>query len=545
MNEVKNTSGAIRLPLYIGTALALGVLIGSQVGGGISSSPTGIQSGLTKMKQVLGYIQNDYVDEVNTDKMVDEAIGTMLEKLDPHTVYIPLEELKLMESQLKGNFEGIGVEFNIFNDTIHVITALAGGPSEKLGIRAGDKIVKVDNENVASIGITNRQVVSKLRGDKGSKVKVEIFRKGEKELIAYEIKRGVIPQFSLDVAYMATPEIGYIKISRFAATTYVEFKKALDKLKEQGMTKLILDLTGNPGGYMDKAIEIADEFLPDNQLIVYTQGKDSKYNESHISRRKGEFETDALVIMIDEGSASASEIVAGAMQDHDRALIVGRRSYGKGLVQRPMSLVDGSELRLTISRYYTPSGRSIQKPYNGKDEVYHDDFNNRFENGEVFSADSILYNDSLRFETDNGRSVFGGGGIVPDVFVPLDTSGNSSYLNRLFTSNTISEFALNYSQNNKIELEKMGKEKFINEYEVSESLLMDLKKVAEKNGVGFNEVQFNVSKNMIKLYLKSYIGRGIWDNEAFYPIFNLQNEIYQKALTLFEDSKAMALIQQN
>lgn len=545
MNEVKNTSGAIRLPLYIGIALALGVLIGSQVGGGLGSAPSGAQSGLSKMKQVLGYIQNDYVDEVDTDKMVDEAIGTMLEKLDPHTVYIPMEELKLMEGQLKGNFEGIGVEFNIFNDTIHVITALAGGPSEKLGIRAGDKIISVDEENVAGIGITNRQVVSKLRGDKGSKVKVEIYRKGEKELITYEIKRGVIPQYSLDVAYMATPEIGYIKISRFAATTYIEFKTALDKLKEQGMTKLILDLTGNPGGYMDKAIEIADEFLPDNQLIVYTQGKDSKYNESHISRRKGAFESNALVIMIDEGSASASEIVAGAMQDHDRALIVGRRSYGKGLVQRPMSLVDGSELRLTISRYYTPSGRSIQKPYNGKDEVYHDDFNNRFENGEVFSADSIVFDDSLRFETDNGRSVFGGGGIVPDVFVPLDTTGNSAYLNRLFTSNTMAEFALDYSQNHKAELEKIGKEKFINEFEVSSSLLMDLKKVAEKNGVRFDEKQFIVSKTMIKIYLKSYIGRGVWDNEAFYPIFNLQNEIYQKALTLFENTEAMALIHQN
>ena len=334
MSGKKNSSLAVRLPLYIAVAVCIGVFIGANMAGSSKPPSSNFMQSLTKFRQVLTYIENDYVDEVDSDKLVENAIKSMLKDLDPHTSYIPPKDLELIQSRLEGNYEGIGVEFNIFKDTIHVVSPLSGGPSEKLGIKAGDKIVKVDGENVASIGMTNQKVVEMLRGPGGSEVTVSILREGEDELIDFNIIRDVIPQYSVDVSYMVDDEIGYIKIARFANSTYLEFKEALLKLQDQGMKNLVIDLTGNLGGYLNRAVQIADELLAGRQMIVYTDGKEKRYTEEHYSGEKGDFEQGSVVIMVDEGSASASEIVAGAVQDHDRGIIVGRRTFGKGLVKR-------------------------------------------------------------------------------------------------------------------------------------------------------------------------------------------------------------------
>jgi len=383
--------------------------------------------------------------------------------------------------------------------------------------------------------------VQRLRGPKGSKVRISILRKGtDNSLIEYTIVRDVIPQFSVDVSYMIDDKTGYIKVSRFAATTYREFREALEKLQAKGMSQLVLDLTGNPGGYLEQAVDMADEFLADNQLVVYTQGKEARYNENRLSRRKGIFEEGPLVVLIDEGTASAPEIVTGALQDHDRALIVGRRSYGKGLVQMPIRLNDGSELRLTISRYYIPSGRCIQKPYNGNLDDYHMEYASRFENGEVFDEEQMKVNDTAVYRTDKGRIVYGGGGIVPDHFVAFDTTGNSRYLNQLFTSNTMAEYALIYTEEHRAELEKQGLDKYVKNFTVSEAMLAEIIKNAKENKVPFDKTQYEASKEHLKMYVKAFIGRRMWDNEGFYPVINQKNEILLKAVTLFDEAEELA-----
>lgn len=539
METPKNSKSAIRLPLYIALGIALGIFIGANMAEGNGPSDSLYES-IYKFRQVITHIQNDYVDEVNTEELAETAITEMLEKLDPHSVYIPAKELEISQSQLEGNFEGIGIEFNIFKDTIHVVSPLSGGPSERLGIMPGDKIIKVDDKTVAGTGINNRGVIDLLRGERGSKVKVEILRKGNSDLLEYMIVRDVIPQYSVDVSYMVDDEIGYIKVSRFAATTFIEFKEAMNKLSKAGMQRLILDLTGNPGGYMDPAIKIADELLAGTQMIVYTKGKDPRHDAEYFSKTKGDFESGSVIVLIDEGSASASEIVSGALQDHDRALIVGRRSFGKGLVQMPIQLKDGSALRLTISRYYTPSGRSIQKPYDGSLEDYHLEFYERFQNGEIYSQDSIKFADSLTYETDKGRTVYGGGGIMPDYFVPLDTSANSSYMTRLFNTNSIAEFSLIYADENRSRLEKMSLADFKSSFRMTDKIWADLQNTGTQNGVKFNSKEFEKSKQLLEIYTKAFIARNIWKNDGFYPIFNEQNEVFQKALTLIDEANKLA-----
>lgn len=484
----------------------------------------------------MEHLEQDYVDDVDVDALVDNAIEDMLSELDPHSVYISKEDMEVTQSQLEGNFEGIGIEFNIFKDTIFVITPLSGGPSESLGVISGDKIVAVNGENVAGIGITNRKVISLLRGPKGSKVEIKVARSGANELLDFTIERDVIPQFSVDVAYMIDESIGYIKINRFTATTYMEFKESLYKLQSSGMKKLILDLTGNPGGYMEPAVKIVDEFIGQDQVIVSTKGKLDRHNSEYRSNEKGDFEDGQIVVLVDEGSASASEIVSGALQDHDRAFVVGRRSFGKGLVQLPITLEDGSALRLTISRYYTPSGRSIQKSYDGGRENYEKEYFERFENGEIYVADSIKSNDSLTFYTDKGRVVYGGGGITPDYFVPLDTSKNTRYLNQLFSSNSLAQYCLNYYKVNQSELNKWSLSDYQARFEVTSAMLQDLVQTAKANGVPLKENEFNKSKPLIALYTKAFIARSIWQNEGLYPILNEQNEILQKAISILKDS---------
>ena len=501
-----------------------------------------IVSGYLKFKEILTYVQRDYVDKVDTDELVETAISHMLEKLDPHSVYIPSKELELAKSQLEGEFEGIGIEFNIIKDTIYVVAPLSGGPSEEVGLQSGDKIVKVDGEVVAGTGIDNRDVFDLLRGKKGTEVKVGIKRKGAKDLMSFTIIRDKIPQESVDASYMVNNEIGYIKVSRFAASTYDEFRQALSELKSQGMSKLILDLQGNPGGYMDRAINMADEFLRDNAMIVYTEGKQPRYNSEARAYREGQFERQPIIVLIDEGSASASEIVAGALQDNDRALIVGRRSFGKGLVQMPIPLDDGSELRLTISRYYTPSGRSIQKPYEEGSKEYGQDMRHRYEHGELFSADSIHFDDSLKYETINkGRVVYGGGGIMPDFFVPLDTSNISNVsLGKLYNTNAIREYTLLYYENNKAKLEAMDYEDYRTDFEVSDKMLDDLFNIAREAGEEIDKEEMGQATDFIRNRVKGLIARSVWGNDGAFPIFNQQNVILQKALDLFDEAERLA-----
>ncbi|MGK7396272.1 MAG: S41 family peptidase [Candidatus Cyclobacteriaceae bacterium M3_2C_046] len=539
MREIKNTKFHIRLPLILAVGIAAGILIGARMVDH-NASDNDLFSSVLKFREVLTHVERDYVDEVSMDELVETAINKMLEKLDPHTVYISSEDVQIAKDQLEGEFEGIGIEFNIIKDTIYVVAPLSGGPSEKVGLLSGDKIITVNEKNVAGANISNREVMELLRGPKGTEVEVGIKRSSEKDLLDFTIERDKIPQHSVDVSYMVNEEVGYIKVSRFAATTYDEFKQAIEDLADQGMKKLILDLQGNPGGYMDRAINIADEFLRADKLIVYTEGKKNKYDTEARSTSKGDLEDDPLIVLIDEGSASASEIVAGALQDNDRALIVGRRSFGKGLVQIPISLNDGSELRLTISRYYTPSGRSIQKPYDSGVSEYNHDQIERFEHGELFYADSIKFNDSLKYKTSKGRTVYGGGGIMPDVFVPLDTSANSEYFRKMFYSNAIREFTLNYYELHKEKLNNMSQKQFINQFEITDKMLNQIIDLAKDAGVAYDQEGFLRSKSLIRNRVKAQIARSIWQNEGFYPIINQTNEAFQHALGLFDEAQSLA-----
>ena len=529
----------IRAPLLIAAGLAAGILIGATL---IHQSNTSkvIVNSVTKFREIISNIENSYVDEVDAEDLVDGAILDMLENLDPHSIYIPKKDVELTNAELRGEFEGIGIEFNIIKDTILVVTPLVGGPSEMVGLKSGDKIIKVDGKTVAGIGITIRDVINALRGSKGTEVTISILRRHEPGLMDFTIVRDKIPQFSVDAGYMINDEIGYIKITRFASTTYDEFREKMEELTAKGMTKLILDLQGNPGGYMERAVDVADEFIPGDKLIVTQDGRVKRYNAEFRAYRKGLFEEQPVIILMDEGSASGSEIVAGALQDQDRALIVGRRSFGKGLVQMPIPLSDGSELRLTISRYYTPSGRCIQKPYAEDRDSYRADRQHRYENGEYFNEDSIAINDSLKYNTAKGRVVYGGGGIMPDHFVPLDTTFTTSYMSHLLYRNAIREFTLDYYNDNRDKLEAMSLSEFKNNFVVTDKMLEELVRIGESDGVTFNEQQFLVSKPRIINWVKAFIARSVWDNEGWYRISNEYNEVYQEALTQFDEAEHLA-----
>ncbi|MBL7859192.1 MAG: S41 family peptidase [Cyclobacteriaceae bacterium] len=529
MSENKNSRTQIGLPLVLCIGLAAGVFVGSSFNSKKSSKD--VNAEVQKFREVLTQINDEYVDSVSTTKLVDEAIQHMLNKLDPHSSYISASDRVAANEDLRGNFDGIGIEFNIFDDTIVVVTPLSGGPSEALGIQSGDKIIRVDDKKMAGIGVTTSQVMKALKGPKGTEVKVTILR--EDKEIDYKIVRDKIPQYSMDVAYMVNSEVGYIKVNRFAATTFEEFHTALQKLKGQGMKKLILDLQGNPGGYMNMAIDMADEFLQEGKVIVSQKGKVRKYSAKATSTTKGDFEQGDLIVLVNEGSASASEILAGALQDNDRALVVGRRSFGKGLVQSPFDLSDGSELRLTISRYYTPSGRSIQKPYDD-DEEYSQDIISRYNHGEFFHSDSIRFNDSLKYLTANGRAVYGGGGIMPDYFVPLDTSLNSHYLNELYTATSIQKYTFNFAEAQKAELAKKGLENFMKNFIVTDKMLNDLVKVGQRDKVKPDYQELKDKKKLFQIHVKAQIARKIWGNDGFYPVINETNEIFLHALRVFD-----------
>lgn len=537
-----NDKKTINLPIIATVSLAIGLIIGSIFFGNSTGRSNKAELN-SKFKEILMHIDQSYVDDVNIDSLADYGIEKMLEKLDPHTGYLPPQDAKLAKSELQAGFDGIGVEFNIFNDSLFVVSPLVGGPSESIGILTGDIILKADSTNLTGKKLSTNLVFSNLRGPRNSIVKLTIKRKGFSKLLIFNVKRDKIPTFSVDAAYlMSDNKTGYIKVNRFAETTYDEFKGHLVILKSKGMTQMILDLRGNPGGYMDRATDMVDELVDGNGIIVYTKGKDKSNNYEVKASKDGIFEKGKIVVLVDEGSASASEIVSGALQDYDRATIVGRRTFGKGLVQAPIALSDGSELRLTISRYYIPSGRSIQKPYMlGHQEEYMDDLNNRHKNKELYVQDSIKTNGKTKFKTRAGRVVFGGGGITPDVFVAQDTTYYTPYLIDLFAKNIFRDFALKYALENKAILLKKGFPYFLNFFEINEQILKDFNTESTKNKIVFSAKNFQLSKEFIKTHLKALISRNIWKNaekngltNEFYQVINQNDPMLKVGMRSFK-----------
>lgn len=484
---------------------------------------------LEKMSEVMRYIEDFYVDSVNIDSIYGLAINAMLQGLDPHSTYSTPEDNKTMMETLEGSFEGIGIQFNIMNDTLMVVSVISGGPSEKAGLMAGDRMIEVDGKSI--IGIKNEQAFKLLRGKKGSKVKVGILRPGFKDKYTYEITRGVIPTYTVDVAYMIDNKTGYIKLNEFGSTTAKEFTNAIQKLKRQGMTDLIVDLRSNGGGFLDAAVSVCDEFLPNKQKIVSIEGSKTRPEIIYASR-KGNFETGKVAILIDDFSASASEIVAGAIQDNDRGIVVGRRSFGKGLVQRQFDLSDKSSIRLTTSRYHTPSGRCIQRDYVNGTEAYYEDLYKRLLNGEMESADSIHLDSTKVYHTLKGRTVYGGGGIMPDYFVPIDRGEDLNAYYEIANTSALIQFAFHYANEHKSTLQKQYSDakSYVSGMTVTDQMLQQLINYYEKNNKKkVSKMSANSSKEL-KIWLKALIGRNLYGDEAFYPVINKTDKVILKAL---------------
>ena len=531
----QNARWRLPQPLLLGLVLLVGVLLGANPFRPSDQNPDLTARGYLKFKEILSYVDRDYVDSVNAEELSDYAISRMLERLDPHSVFIPARQQQQASSFLQSDYDGIGVEFNLFRDTVTVVAPLSEGPAEQAGLQPGDRILSVNGQRVSGVHHTTEQVFGKLRGPRGSNVQLLVVRRGLPRPITVQVTRNRIPNSSVDVAYMVDNQTGYIKVSRFASGTYDEFKAALGDLRRQGLTRLVLDLRGNPGGYLDRATKMADEFIGGTKKIVYTDGKGDQYDTQTFSRVVGEFEEGSLVVLVDEGSASAAEVLAGALQDHDRAVLVGRRTFGKGLVQQPIALNDGSELRLTIARYYTPSGRSIQKSYRGGLTEYEKDLQNRLRHGELFHADSIHFADSLKFRTAHGRTVYGGGGIMPDLFVPRDTSATSAYYTRLQSNNLIREYAVAYYQEHKDELEALRFEQYNQTFRVSETQLLQLAARAAQNGVPADAAGLRRSTPLLRTQLKALIARSAYGKSAYFQVLNQDDAEMQQALKAVQE----------
>lgn len=491
-----------------------------------------------KLLMVENIVNNLYVDNVDEEKIVENAVRGILENLDPHSSYSTKEETTSSQETMQGSFSGIGIQFNMQKDTLYVVQTIAGGPSEKVGILPGDRFIAVDDSIIAGRKLKNTDIMKRLRGPKGTKVNIKVKRGSNAELLEFRITRDDIPLNSIDAVYMADGKTGYIRLSRFAATSYKEFKDAITKLKKQGMQQLILDLTDNGGGYMQIAAQIANEMLNRGNLIVYTQGRKSPRQNLNADG-SGTFRTQKVVVMINQFSASASEILSGAVQDWDRGVVVGRRSFGKGLVQREFLLPDSSSFRLTIARYYTPSGRNIQKPYvKGDREDYDKDIIDRYNHGELQSADSIHFADSLKHTTLRlHRTVYGGGGIMPDVFVPLDTTQYTDYHRRLVAKGIIPQFALRYVDKNRADLKAQypDAQKFIKEFTVTDEMLNNLVDAGKAEKVDFDKSQFAKSKEMLHTFVKAAIANDLFSTGAYFQIVNEQNDIYKEALSIIND----------
>ncbi len=533
MQEYNNTNRKVRLPIYLSIALILGLLIGVYFIPSKKETPLiHFSIGNDKINEVSRIIQRYYFDNVTKDQLDEEAIHGMLQNLDPHSAYMTKEETKQSNTVMMGEFEGIGIQFNMMEDTLLVISVTSGGPSEKVGILAGDRIINADGKTIAGVKMQNTEIINLLRGKRGSEVTVEILRNSVKGLIPFTIVRDKIPVNSINISYMIAPKTGYISIDNFTFTTEEEFHSALQELIGQGMDKLILDLRGNPGGYLGAAIAVCNELLPAGDLIVYTYGKAVGRDEYH-SDRKGLFKNknQKVAILIDEYSASASEIVAGAVQDQDRGTVVGRRSFGKGLVQRQFYLSDSSEVLITVARYYTPTGRSIQRPFDEKNnDEYFADIISRYERGEMDSKDSIHFVDSLRFTTPGGKTVYGGGGIMPDVFIPVKKSDSIVYFNKIANQGIVFSYTMEYVDKNRQKLMSSYKDidAFIANFQVTQSMISEIAAKGKDAGITPELSAYSIKE--FKKWIKAYIGRNLFGEKAFYPVINEDDPMIEAAI---------------
>lgn len=527
------------IPFLLAICLIAGIAIGTFYANHFSGNKLGIiNTSSNKLNALLRIIDDQYVDTVNMGELVEEAMPQILSELDPHSSYIPAKDLEAVNADLKGSFSGIGIQFTIQNDTIHVNSVIQGGPSEKVGLMAGDRIVEVDDSAFVGKIVTNSEAMKRLKGEKGSKVKLGVYRPGEKDLLHFTVIRGNIPVKSIDAAYMINKKVGYIKVNKFGETTYPELLIALAKLNQKNCEGLIVDLRGNTGGYMAAAIQMVNEFLPNNRLIVYTQGRKSP-REDYNSNGTGSNQKMPLVVLVDEGSASASEIFAGAIQDNDRGTIVGRRSFGKGLVQQPIEFSDGSAIRLTIARYYTPSGRCIQKPYEkGKESEYELDLLTRYEHGEFFSADSIKQDETEVYHTRLGRPVYGGGGIMPDIFVPQDTTGTTSYFRMAANRGLIIRYTFDYTDQNRSTLQKYDTPEKMEAYLKGQNLLNKFAAWAEKKGLKRRNNLMMKSRRLFEMSLYGNIIYNMLGMEAYVEYLNESDKTVLKAVEILEKGES-------
>ena len=527
------------IPFLLAICLIAGIAIGTFYANHFSGNKLGIiNTSSNKLNALLRIIDDQYVDTVNMGELVEEAMPQILSELDPHSSYIPAKDLEAVNADLKGSFSGIGIQFTIQNDTIHVNSVIQGGPSEKVGLMAGDCIVEVDDSAFVGKIVTNSEAMKRLKGEKGSKVKLGVYRPGEKDLLHFTVIRGNIPVKSIDAAYMINEKVGYIKVNKFGETTYPELLIALAKLNQKNCEGLIVDLRGNTGGYMAAAIQMVNEFLPNNRLIVYTQGRKSP-REDYNSNGTGSNQKMPLVVLVDEGSASASEIFAGAIQDNDRGTIVGRRSFGKGLVQQPIEFSDGSAIRLTIARYYTPSGRCIQKPYEkGKESEYELDLLTRYEHGEFFSADSIKQDETEVYHTRLGRPVYGGGGIMPDIFVPQDTTGMTSYFRMAANRGLIIRYTFDYTDQNRSTLQKYDTPEKMEAYLKGQNLLNKFAAWAEKKGLKRRNNLMMKSRRLFEMSLYGNIIYNMLGMEAYVEYLNESDKTVLKAVEILEKGES-------
>jgi carboxyl-terminal processing protease len=517
------------LPLLLSIAIVAGVFLGSKLNFNDTTEKIfATNSKKDKLNRLIDYIDYEYVDSVNTDSIVDVTVNGILENLDPHSVYIPVDQYEDNADEMRGKFVGIGISFYPYNDSIAVIKTIEDGPAAKAGIKGGDRILYADGKPMFGKDFPQDSITAYLKGEKNSKIVLKIKREGEDKLLDITVKRNEVPLISVDATYKLTNDIGYIKLNRFSETSYNEFKEALDELLDAGATKIVLDLRGNPGGYIDVAEKIADEFLSKDKLILLTRNKNGD-EEQTVSTKKGNFETGKLYVLIDENSASASEIVAGALQDNDRGTILGRRSFGKGLVQREMSLGDGSAVRLTIARYYTPTGRSIQRPYGYGNAAYYGDYENRYRNGELLSQDSIQVADSLKFKTPGGRIVYGGGGISPDIFIPKDTSIENETLQYVSRSNFLSFFIFEYLEKNRSQFEAMSLSSFYTDYNVPQDLSEEFISYAKFSNAQIDLMEYKTDLDQI---IKANIAQQIYGPNAFEFILNKNDPMLNKIIEL-------------
>ncbi len=536
MSTKKNTRF---IPLIIAFSVVLGILIGTFYAKHYGGTRLGIINGSSnKLNALLHIVEDQYVDTVNIGNLVEDAMPQILAELDPHSVYIPAQDVEEVNSELEGSFSGIGIQFVIESDTIHINSVIDGGPSAKVGIMAGDRIVMIDDSLFVGDIVTEQSSKARMRGPKGTQVKLGIKRSGEKGLLDFVVTRGDIPQNSVTASYLTDGDFGYIKVDKFGRNTHLELLNAIALLNHQGCKGYIIDLRDNTGGYMDAAIRMVNEFLPEGQLIVFAQGRKYPRMEEY-ANGTGSCQTAPMVVLINESSASSSEIFAGAIQDNDRGIIIGRRSFGKGLVQQPIDFSDGSAIRLTIARYYTPSGRCIQRPYsNGKDEDYERDWLTRYQHGEFFSQDSIKQNTDDIYHTRLGRTVYGGGGIMPDVFVPQDTTGVSSYLIEVNNKGLISRFGFNYGDKNRETLSKLTDEAEMERYLLKQNIVSQFISYADSKGIKRRNLLIRKSQKLLEKYLCANIISNILGNEQYVKFWNKTDNTFLRAVEILKEGKS-------